>query len=183
MLARGSIAAWLGVLLLGATAGQAQTVTGQVRLDPGGTGEVTGVAHILEDTADNRSALERLAQAVERSALKSRQLRVQTVSKLTRENLRQLSQLQARLQGQLDRLTTMARVRARVSAPIAAGTFRVDIPFSHLLLLVVAQNGKQVGWWLQDVDRDTPLDFTGDSALHLRSLIPVEPPSDRTSEE
>jgi len=157
----------------------AEPVGGNIDLGSDGQLAAEGIAHILEDTPDNRLVLERMARAIERSDRLRRQLISRTSGRELPEVLRELNQLQARLQGQLNRLAALALDRAVSSAQVSAGSFRADVPFARQLVFVVAQNDRRVGWWLQGSLPGLTIDLGRENALAVRELTP--PPAEEPS--
>jgi predicted nucleotide-binding protein (sugar kinase/HSP70/actin superfamily) len=152
----------------------AETLSGTI--DLGSDPNVNGIVHILEDTQDNRLALERMAKAIERSDFQRRQLRTRTTAN-SEQALREMNQVQARLLGQVNRLVSMAINRESTSAPVASGSFQVDVPFNRQLVLVIAQDDQRIGWWLQGTINGLPLGLAKENALLVRELNSPDPTS------
>lgn len=161
----------LGMAFLALPA-SAETLSGSI--DLGSDSNVNGIAHILEDNLDNRLALERMAKAIERSDFQRRQLRTRTVNN-SEKALREMNQVQSRLQGQVNRLVSMAINRKSASAPVAGGSFQADVDFSRQLVLVIAQDDQRIGWWLQGTINGLPLGLAKENALLVRELISPDP--------
>jgi hypothetical protein len=161
----------LGMALL-ALPVSAETLSGSI--DLGSNSNINGIVHILEDNADNRLALERMAKAIERSDFQRRQLRTRTVNN-SEQALREMNQVQSRLQGQVNRLVSMAINRESASAPVASGSFQADVDFNRQLVLVIAQDDQRIGWWLQGTINGLPLGLAKENALLVRELNSPDP--------
>ncbi|MBC8122865.1 MAG: hypothetical protein H7Y22_13625 [Gemmatimonadaceae bacterium] len=164
------ICGWLlSVYLVGLVLpAQAVPLDGAVSLVGDDPQPVQGVAHILEDTADNRLAIERMAKALQRTAFQRRRAGVRVAG--AEGTLQELAVAHARVQGLANRLVAMALSRAQVSAPVTDGRFVAEVPFERQLLVVVAQTQAKIGWWVQGTAGGLPVDLAEENALLVRAL-------------
>ena len=160
--------------LLASPSVQALPVSGVVSLGDTQSG-IQGVAYILEDTADNRLMIERMAKAIDHTSGLRRRLQSRTTQQLNREHLREMNQAQARLQGQTNRMVAMAINRAQLTVPIADGEFTADVPFERQLVVAIAQSEQRIGWWLQATTAALPFALNQENSLLTRSLITAQP--------
>lgn len=173
----------LGLLTVTLTPGNAFPLEGQVSLQ-GPEGPVpaeSGAVFVVEGTPENRALFKGLADGAKRSRVN----RSQSVVGLRPNDpkaLQKFNSASGRLTGLLTRIVSLARERAVLNTAVAQGAFSATKEVHEPIVVVVAQVGAALGWWMSDTP-EVPYNFDEERVLYRQGTVIPQEQSDLAKEQ
>jgi hypothetical protein len=161
----------LGLLTVALTTGQAFPLEGQVSLQ-GPEGPIpaeSGAVFVVEGTPENRALFKGLTGGVKRSRI-NRSQAVIGMHPNEPNALQKFNSASGRLTGLLTRIVSLSRERAVLNTAIAQGTFSATKEVHEPIVVVVAQVGAALAWWMSDTP-EVPYIFDEERVLYRQGTV------------